>query len=266
MGTSERYVIVCDESTRHGRNYSYFFGGALVKESEYQKINEVLKIYSESKGLGEVKRTKITLTNYRNYIEFLDLFFTYVQSSKVKARVMFAKNEELDVIPSSLDETYCKFYYLFIRYAFSIFYAKQDIQLRLIFDDLPETKEACTKFKGYLVHNLNIANVFRGNHVKIIEKDIEEVDSKRHMILQCMDVVMGMIDFYLNSTAEERVSKRGQAKVAVCKHILAKIQEIHPDFIMHLTTQPIYSNKGWVDPYKHFAYKKGKNKTPVVPT
>ena len=107
MGTSERYVIVCDESTRHGRNYSYFFGGALVKESEYQKINEVLKIYSESKGLGEVKRTKITLTNYRNYIELLDLFFTYVQSSKVKARVMFAKNEELDVIPSSLDETYC---------------------------------------------------------------------------------------------------------------------------------------------------------------
>ena len=221
MEKSERYVIVCDESTRHGRNYSYFFGGALVKESEYQKINEVLKIYSESKGLGEVKRTKIT---------------------------------------------YCKFYYLFIRHAFSIFYAKQDIQLRLIFDDLPETKEACTKFKGYLVHNLNITNVFRGNHVKIIEKDIEEVDSKRHMILQCMDVVMGMIDFYLNSTVEERASKRGQAKVAVCKHILAKIQEIHPDFIVNLTTQPIYSNKGWVDPYKHFAYKKGKNKTPVVPT
>lgn len=266
MEKSERYVIVCDESTRHGKNYSYFFGGALVKESEYQKVNEVLKVYSESKGLGEVKRTKITLTNYRNYIELLDLFFTYVQSSKVRARVMFAKNEELDVIPSSLDETYCKFYYLFIRYAFSIFYARQDIQLRLIFDDLPETREACTKFKGYLVENLNAIYIPGRNHVRLIEKDIEEVDSKKHMVLQCMDVVMGMIDFCLNSTSEERESKRGQAKMYVCKHIFAKIREIHPEFIVDITTPPLYSYKGWVDSYKHFTYKKGKNKTPVVPT
>ncbi|MDE6586409.1 MAG: hypothetical protein K2K80_07005, partial [Clostridia bacterium] len=67
--TNERYVIVCDESTRHGLNYSYFYGGAIVKESNYEKINGVLKLFSDSKGLGEVKRTKITQYNYRNYIE-----------------------------------------------------------------------------------------------------------------------------------------------------------------------------------------------------
>jgi hypothetical protein len=258
MMTNERYVIVCDESTRHGTKYSYFYGGAIVKECNYQKINEVLKLYSDSKNLGEVKRTKITLANYRNYIELLDLFFTYVKSGDIKARVMFSKNEELDIIPSSIDETYCKFYYLFLRYAFSIYYAKQDISLRLIFDDLPETKEACLKLKTYLVHNLNNVSIKNGNKVHLIAKDIEEVDSKKHLILQCMDVVMGLVDFNLNATTNERVSKRGQARQQVFKFVLSKIYELHENFIIEETTKPIYSNKGWKDGYKHFVYKHKK--------
>lgn len=263
---NERYIIVCDESTRHGEKYSYFYGGAIVKENEYEKINGILKMYSESKQLGEVKRTKITLANCKNYVELLDLFFTFIQSGKIRARVMFSKNKELDVIPSSLDETYCKFYYLFIRYAFSIFYAKKDLSLRLIFDDLPETKTACAKFKSYLVQNLNSISIVNSNHVTLDAKDIEEVDSKKHIILQCMDVIMGLVDFALNSKEEDFKTKRGQAKTFVWKYVASKILEIHPNFIIDETTKPLYSNKGWLDGYKHFVYKKGKNKTPVIPT
>ena len=263
---AERYIIVCDESTRHGKLYSYFYGGAIVKESEYQRINQVLQTYATAKQLGEVKRTKITLNNYKEYIELLDLFFTYVQSSKIRARVMFSKNEELDVLPSSVDETYCKFYYLFIRYAFSIFYAKKDLSLRLTFDDLPETKTACDKFKKYLVQNLNALEIVSCNRVWLNETDIEEVDSKKHLILQCMDVVMGLVDFSLNATREERASKRGQARMNVWKFVANKIKEFHPDFIMDITTGLLNSHKGWIDPYKHFVYKKGKNKTPAIPT
>lgn len=261
----ERYVIVCDESTRHGLNYSYFYGGAIVKESNYQKINSVLSLYSASKGLGEVKRTKITLTNYRNYIELLDLFFTYVKSSEIKARVMFSKNEELEILAKPVDETYCKFYYLFLRYAFSIYYAKSDLSLRLIFDDLPETKKACNKLKTYLVNNLNNVAIKGGNKVKLVADDIEEVDSKKHMILQCMDVIMGLVDFHLNATKEGRESKRGQARSYVWKYVLTKINEIHDGFTLTETTMPIYSYKGWKDLYKHFVFKQ-KNKTPAVPT
>lgn len=261
----ERYVVVCDESTRHGLNYSYFYGGAILKESNYQKINEVLNLYSTSKGLGEVKRTKITLTNYRNYIELLDLFFTYVKSSDIKARVMFSKNEELDVLPKSLDETYCKFYYLFLRYAFSIYYVGQNVSLRLIFDDLPETKAACKKLKTYLVNNLNSVVIERGNRVSLKAGDIEEVNSKKHMVMQCMDVIMGLVDFHLNATTEERESKRGQARTYVLKFVLSKINEIHDNFVLTETTMPINSHKGWKDCYKHFVFKH-KNKTPAIPT
>ena len=65
-----------------------------------------------------------------------------------------------------------------MRYAFSIYYAKSDLSLRLIFDDLPETKKACNKLKTYLVNNLNNVAVTGGNKVKLDACDIEEVDSK----------------------------------------------------------------------------------------
>lgn len=263
---NKRYIIVCDESTRYGKDYSYFYGGAIIEESKYQHINEVLKSYQLSKNMGEIKRTKITCSNYRDYIEILELFFTYVKSGAIKARVMFSPNKQLEILPKKENQTYCKFYYLFIRYAFSITYAREPITLRLIFDDLPEKKAYADAFKNYLVTNLNSAKVVGGNPVNLIKKDIEEVDSKKHVILQCMDVIVGLVDFALNTSYEDRISKRGQARTMVWKQLERYIYEIHPNFNMRETTNPIFSHRGWIDEYKHFAYKKGKNKAPAVPT
>ena len=39
MFTKENYIIVCDESTKKGQNYSYFYGGAILKEAKYEKIS-----------------------------------------------------------------------------------------------------------------------------------------------------------------------------------------------------------------------------------
>ena len=250
----KRYIIVCDESTRKGKKYSYFYGGAIIEEKKYQKINEILALYSSLKQLGEVKRTKITAANYRYYIELLDIFFNFIRTADVKARVMFCANKDLDILPKAEDETYSKFYYLFIRHAFSIYYIQEDISLRLIFDELPETKVACLKFKTFLVKYLNVAK--GANSVSLVAKDIEEVDSKKHMILQCMDAIMGLVDFALNSSAEDRKSIRGKAKWEVWKFVLKKIQAIHPSFCIHATTYPLKSKKGWEDGYKHFVYTK----------
>ena len=167
---------------------------------------------------------------------------------------MFCANKDLDILPKAEDETYSKFYYLFIRHAFSIYYIQEDISLRLIFDELPETKDACLKFKTFLVKYLNVAK--GANSVSLVAKDIEEVDSKKHMILQCMDVIMGLVDFALNSSAEDRKSIRGKAKWEVWKFVLKKIQAIHPSFCIHATTYPLKSKKGWEDGYKHFVYTK----------
>lgn len=261
-----KYMIICDESTRKGPNFSYFYGGAIVNESKYQKLSDILINFKNNFGLNELKRTKISEANYKYYIEVLDLFFTFVRSGDIKVRIMFSPNSELKKdIPHSQNETFIRFYEVFIKDAFSIFYAREDIGLRLIFDDLPETKEQCQKFKQHLIKKINSNNKPMANKVYVKEEDIEEVDSQKHIILQCIDIIVGLVDFYLNTSKKElKESKRAQSKYKVWQRIYQFIIEMNPNFIVEETTSPIYSNKGWKDKYKHFVYHQ-KNKTKKSP-
>lgn len=266
----ERYTIVCDESTKKGANYSYFYGGVIVAEQKYQAISEKLELFKEHIGLThELKRINIDATNANRYIEMLDFFFTFVKSGDLRVRVMFSDNKNLDEIPSSRDETFTTFYYLFIRHAFALPYAKDDINLRLIFDALPEKPERREKFKNYLVKNLtHIPTTDKQNDVIIDRQRIEEVDSKKHIILQCADVIVGLIDFCLNDAHNSQIvkSKRWFAKNRVLSVLLSYLNEIHENFQICATTRPLRGFNAWNDKYKHFVYEKSKNKAPTLPT
>lgn len=253
-----KYIIVCDESSRKGRCFSYFYGGAIVAENKYEKISNVLDDYKAKFGLHELKRTKITEKNYKQYIDVIDLFFTFVKSGDIKVRVMFAPNDQLERLPKEQNATYSKFYNTFIVNAFSVFYAGQDIKLRLIFDDLPETKEQIELFKTLLEKKINYDNSSKHkNRVQVNHDRIEEVDSRKHVVLQCVDVITGLIDFYINTPLSEiKNSKRATAKNKVFLEIKKQIEEIHENFEFLDTTWPIWSTKGWKDCYKHFVYKK----------
>ena len=249
------YIIVCDESTKKGENFSYFYGGAMLLESKYDKISSILNDYKNKLGFNELKRTKISDKNFKDYISVLDLFFTFVKSGDIKIRIMFSPNNQLLKISKSQNETYSKFYHTFIINAFNIFYAKENIKLRLVFDDLPETKEQCKKFKQCLIKSINHNTKPNTNKAKVNKEAIEEVDSKKHIILQCVDVIVGLVDFALNTTNEEiKNSKRALAKYKVWETVLSFIYEINPYFIITETTRPVYSIKGWKSKYSHFVY------------
>lgn len=255
--TKESYIIICDESSRKQPYYSYFYGGAIILENKYEKISNILCDYKNKFKLNELKRTNITEANYKFYIEILDLFFTFVKSGDIKVRIMFSPNDQLiKDIPHSQNETFIRFYEVFIKDAFSIFYARKNIRLRLIFDDLPESKEQCFKFKNHLIEKINKNNKPLANKVYIKAEDIEEVDSQKHIILQCVDVIVGVMDFYLNTNKKDlESSKRARARYKVWESIYKIILEMNPNFIIYETTQPVYSTKGWNDKYKHFVYK-----------
>ena len=85
----KKYIIVCDESTRYGNRFSYFYGGAMIEESKYQKISEVLEMLRKKNDLSELKRTKIDLKNYNHYIDVLELFFTFIRSGDIKSTLFF---------------------------------------------------------------------------------------------------------------------------------------------------------------------------------
>ena len=252
----ENYIIICDESTKKGKNFSYFFGGAMIKEHEYQKFSDLINFQKSKFSLHELKRTKITEHNFKYYIQILELFFMFVKNNKIKVRIMYSPNEELLTHQNYDQNTFMKFYYTFIINAFSIFYANKGINLRLIFDELSETKQKCTIFKKSLINKIKNNNKPLNNKVYISKNQIEEVDSKKHPILQCIDVITGCIDFLLNDN--DNTSKRAQAKYKVASFIIGQIEEIKGSFDLLKTTMPIFSHKGWLDKYKHFVYKHKK--------
>lgn len=267
----DKYIITCDESTRNGARYSYFYGGVIVPENKYEGISKKLNMYKEHIGLPhEMKRTKIDLSNVARYIEMLDFFFTFVKSGDIRVRVMFSDNRDLEAIPKKENQTFVKFYYLFIRHAFALPYAGEDIRLRLIFDELPESTETRNEFKTYLINNLtHIPNADVKNAVFIKRDSIEEVDSKKHIILQCADVIVGIIDFILNDFHNQTnvKSKKWHAKHKLAEVLLDYINQLHPGFQLCTTTRPTKGINAWLDKYRHFVYKKTRNKrAPALPT
>ncbi len=257
-----KYTIVCDESDQKPqKDYKYFFGGAMLLEKDYERIGKLIDDFKTKLGLHEMKRTKITPRNASNYIKVLKLFFTFVKNGEIKLRVMFAPFDQiLTTIPKSENHTYINFYRTFIKNAFNIFYCGEDFKLRLVFDELPEEPLECCEFKHHLVEDIDTNKDDRSlNRVYLKLEDIEEVDSKKHPILQCVDVIIGCIEYALNLKEGEQPSRRSFGRQQVFDAIHEEILSIIPNFNLTTTTLPMYSQDGWNRPYAHFVYQNKQN-------
>ncbi len=109
----------------------------------------------------------------------------------------------------------------------------KDVACRIYFDKLPDTREKVARFKGYL-SGLAKSPEFRRSRVRLPEDRIAEVRSHDHVVLQCLDVVLGSIQFRLNdkhkrkSPGSRRRGKRTIAKERLYKAIYRRIAEIYP--------------------------------------
>lgn len=84
------YLIYCDESVSVGEFYSNFYGGVLVKNKDFDKVNKALEDKKAGLNLfGEIKWTKVTAPYLDKYKQMMDLFFQFVGQHKLKMRVMF---------------------------------------------------------------------------------------------------------------------------------------------------------------------------------
>lgn len=261
-----QYIIYADESHRKGKYYSNFYGGALVNYCELEKISNQLNNKKNELGLlGEVKWTKVTEQYLDKYIGLIDFFFKFVNSNKVKIRIMFRQNAN---VPQNLsreheEKEYFLLYYQFIKHAFGIDYCNPNendqVILKMYFDKLPDTKKKNKEFKGY-IYSLN--DFFCINNVHIFNEDIAEVDSKNHIILQCMDIILGAMNFKLNDMDKEKMpdsnrrGKRTIAKEKLYKNILKNIKENYKNFNIGVSTSTRgdYTNN-WKDPYRHWCFK-----------
>ncbi|QQK81701.1 DUF3800 domain-containing protein [Salicibibacter cibi] len=262
------YILYCDESIKRGDRFSYFYGGALVKSIHLEEVNERLGFFKIQKDINtEMKWTRVSASFLEIYKAFIDIFFDLIFESKIKMRVMFQQNEFSDKIitklPSEkLDDSYFKLYYQFIKLAFGLIHAGigEKVYIRAFFDQFPDKIEKVRSFKDY-IYKLQFSDEFKRAMLAIRYEDIVEADSKEHLILQCVDIITGAMNFKLNRLnliKDESTNRRGNrtiAKEKLYKHIYSRISEWKPGFNAGVSTgiDNDFSNN-WLYPYSHWRF------------
>jgi hypothetical protein len=262
----KRYVLYCDESEDKGKYYGNFYGGALVLGEDEEYVKDRLSKRVAELGLqGEIKWSNTTPSNYERYMLLMDLFFELVRAGKVKVRVMFTQNaiEADNLTPEQRRNEFYLLYYQFLKHAFGLQYSNPTggpIRLQILFDKLPNNRGNRVKFKEYVLR-LQHQPELQAAAIVFTRDDLQEVDSKKHIILQCLDVVMGSMNFRLNDLhlakpEGSRVrAKKTRIKEKLYKHINALIRELRPNFNVGESTgiDGDIENR-WRHPYRHWKF------------
>ena len=263
---SPEYIIYTDESEKKGRFYSNFYGGVLVRSPDLHPVIVRLEACKTRLNLhGEVKWQKVT-ENYREkYATLMGAFFDEVEAGRVKVRVMFTQNQYIptDLSSEQRRAAYHLLYYQFIKHAFGLRFAgggSQPIMVRLNMDQLPDNREQNAQFKAYLL-GLNRNSAFRVSRIRFRADQIAEVRSHDHVLLQCLDVVLGAMAFRLNDKHKEKPpgqARRGSrtiAKEKLYRLIRTRICSLYPNFNIGETTGKAgnWANL-WLHSYRHWKF------------
>jgi len=214
---------------------------------------------------GEVKWQKVTKNYLDKYTNLIETFFDFIKEDKIKIRIMFSQNCNIaeNLEPYHIEHEYFILYYQFIKHAFGLQFANNDndiLNVRAYFDKLPDTKEKCEFFKDH-IHGLNRYIEFKKGNISIDREQITEVVSHKHDILQCLDIILGAIQFRLNDKHKKIPNglktrgKRTIAKEKLYKFINLKIREIYPKFNIGISTGLEGNiNNRWQHLYRHWLF------------
>jgi Protein of unknown function (DUF3800) len=241
------YILFCDESDRDGEFFSSFYGGLLVGATQYQPVTDRLNVEKRKLNLHqEVKWRKVTEIYLPKYESLMHAFFDELEAGRVKIRIMFRQNAQqpTGLTAEQKELSYWLLYYQFVKHAFGFDLMprrEEETHLRLFFDRFPDTTEKSARFKGF-IEALAALPGFRKVGLKIRRHDIAEIDSHDHVLLQCLDIVLGAICFRLNDKHKKKprgLRLRGSrtiAKEKLYKLINQRICRIKPNFNIGVTT------------------------------
>jgi len=179
---------------------------------------------------------------------------------------MFRQNANVPFLSrKQLDFQYYLLYYQFIKNAFGLEFLRNNltenrVKIRIYVDQIGDTKERIQQFRGY-IHALTNNKRFSSSRFEIPIEDIVEIRSHDHVLLQCLDIVLGSMAFRLNDKHKEKIpgkpyrGKRTRAKEAVYKAILKEIRNIHKNFNIGMTTAIMNTIDGrWLTHYAHWNF------------
>ena len=267
----KEYIIFCDESDKKGKYYSNFYGGVLVGSSNWDSVVQRLsKVALDNNITSEVKWSKVGAYELEGYQKLMEAFFTEMDAGVLRMRVMFRQNAYM---PSHLTDEHRKneyfiLYYQFLKHGFGFAHmpehAPAGVDLRLYLDKLPnQNKESKEQFRGHIAA-LTSTRRLKNKGLRIAPENITDVDSKSHLLLQCMDVVLGSIAFRLNDKHKEKPAgshQRGKRTIAKEKLYHSIRQQIirvskKGNFNIGVSTAPSKYPEGiWSDKYLHWNFK-----------
>jgi hypothetical protein len=267
MNGEKEYWIFADESVQDGEHFSRFFGGCIVPASSHAEIEGRLSKRKDELGFGkELKWQRVTDQRLPDYASMITSFFDEIREDQIRMRIMFQDNQDLRRRSSGelRHEPYYKLYYQFLKNAFGLAHLpirEEGTRLRLFLDRLPHTQEHTVQFKQFIAA-LPLHSRLRPARILIDPSHITEVDSKAHVLLQCVDIVLGSMAFRFNKkhleklAGERRRGKRTIAKDKLYRHILAEIRTLKPHFHPKISTACTPFPEGrWAMPYRHWLFK-----------
>ncbi len=264
---SRELILYFDESDQDGQYFSNFYGGCLVESSHLKEVIDALdQCKLEHNLFGEVKWSKVTANYLEKYMALTNLYFDLITQGKVKVRIMFTKNTHVATgLTGYHDENrFFMLYYQFVKHGFGLQYANdgsESLKVRIYFDRLPDKHDKNALFKKH-IHNLSNIRAFKHSKVLLPEDQIAEINSHEHVLLQCLDVVLGAIQFRLNDKHLEKPEgqrcrgKRTIAKEQLYKMINKRIQGLH-SFLFNIGISTC-KKEGfvslWKDAYRHWLF------------
>lgn len=125
---------------------------------------------------------------------------------------------------------------------------------------LPDRIEKCNRFKEF-IYAMPSTQFFSESGLIISKEDIIEINSKKHVIQQCVDIILGAMYFRLNDlhraipAGKHRRGSRTIAKDELYTHIRKNINMILPNFNIGISTgMRNYTYPHWEIPYEHWLF------------
>jgi len=259
------YTVYCDESAKHGPHYSNFYGGVIVSSSDRQAVEQALRDKKEELNFfKELKWTRVTENYLDKYIEFINYYFEFIKSGRLKVRIMFTHNihKPKNLTADQVDNQYFLLYYQMLKHAFGFKFSNPNnldrVYISVLLDDLPDTKIKSDKFKEF-VSGISNTPPYRDKKVYFPRDQIADVNSQDHCILQGLDIILGAMQFRLNDfhlakpEGSNRRGKRTIAKEKLYKTMNKHIREIYSGFnIGSSTGKPNGYSDLWTHHYRHW--------------
>lgn len=237
----------------------------MIDRNYYELIKKEFEELLVNIGINEeIKWAKVNNFTLERYTEIINRLFHYVESNKIKIRIMFTDNKHkpLNLSLEQQNSQYHILYYHFIKHAFgfSTLISDYPIDLELYFDNMPDTIERNRRFKDF-IYGIQFLPEFAESKIVINKDNIYEVCSRKHILLQCLDIVLGSIAFRLNQLHKEKPlgnRKRGNrtiAKEKLYKYINKKIRQIRPNFNIGISTGISQDlSEKFTLPYRHWVF------------